>query len=123
MSGIEAAELAVQRNLTAAFIAADWMMVALERRTRTADGEGGYLEGPAVPLAAQRMRLIPRQDGSVERMTADGKVVLPAYSLMGSHDADMERWDEFEVNGHRYQVVFINQNRQYEVKGEVAYLA
>jgi hypothetical protein len=35
----------------------------------------------------------------------------------------MERWDTFTMAGVRYQVVFINENRTYEVKGEVVYLA
>ena len=123
MSGIQAAELEVQRNLTAGFIQADSKPIVLQRRTRTADGEGGYIDGEAAPLPTQWMRLIPRQDGSVERTTADGRTVTPSYMLMGRHDADMQRWDEFEVGGHRYQIVFINEDRQYQVKGEVAYLA
>jgi hypothetical protein len=42
--------------------------------------------------------------------------------LMGRHDADMQRWDTFTAeDGTRYEVVFVNANRQYEVKGEVAY--
>jgi hypothetical protein len=67
------------------------------------------------------MRLIPSQDGSKPRQTLNGEMVTPSYMLMGAHDADMERWDEFQIDEAWYQVVFINQNRQYEVKGEVVY--
>ena len=119
---IDTGELEVQRQLTEEFIAADSVQIALERSVRTPDGAGGYATADPVPLAEQQFRLIPQQDGATERLTADGKAVNPAYVLMGSYTADLQRWDEFELAGIRYQVVFINQNRQYEVKGEVAYL-
>jgi hypothetical protein len=120
---IPAAELAAQRRLTASFIEADPLEVQLMRSVRTPNGSGGYItEDPAPFGGLQRMRLIPLQDGQTERYDANGKQVFPLYMLMGSHDADMQRWDVFELNGERYQIVFINQNTQYEKKGEVAYL-
>jgi len=122
MSGIATAELQLQRSLTRAFIGADSIDVVLQRSPRTADGAGGFTTGTAVPLGSQRMRLIPQQDGATARLTADGQEVTPAYVLMGEHTADMQRGDEFTLDGRRYQIVFINANRQYEVKGEVAYL-
>lgn len=119
---ISTAELRAQRRVTDMFIKADQLDIVLERSTRTSDGAGGVTSGVPTPLPAQVMRLIPRQDGATERTTADGQMVSPSYTLMGYHDADMQRWDEFTHDGHRYQVVFINENRQYETKGEVAYL-
>jgi hypothetical protein len=68
------------------------------------------------------MRLIPLGDGATLRTTANGEEVTPTYMLLGEYTVDMQRWDTFTVNGRRYQVVFINENQQYEVKGEVAYL-
>jgi hypothetical protein len=82
---------------------------------------GGVLMGTPTALPAQTMRLIPAQDGAQERFTADGKAVRPTYMLQGRYDADMERWDTFVHAGHRYEVVFVNENRQYQVKGEVVY--
>lgn len=122
MSGIAQVELELQRSLSAAFIEADSIDVVLQRSARTPDGAGGYTTGTPVPLGSQRMRLIPQQDGGSPRFTADGQEVTPAYVLMGSYSADMERGDEFTLAGKRYQIVFVNANRQYEVKGEVAYL-
>jgi hypothetical protein len=111
----------MQRNLTRAFIAADEDAVVLERRTRTANGSGGYVLSAPAALPSQPMRLIPLQSGAAERHTLDGKLVEPGYALLADWDADMARWDLFTVNGRRYEVVFINENRSYELKGEVVY--
>jgi hypothetical protein len=119
--GIMPMELAVQRKLTAAFIAADSLQLALLRTPAVPDGAGGVRSGPTQTLPAQTLRLIPLGDGAQERFTRDGVAVTPSYMLMGKHDADIQRFDEFTLDGRRYQVVFVNQNQQYEVKGEVAY--
>lgn len=118
---IGAAELTIQRQLTASFIAADRISVVLQRSTRTDDGAGGTVTNPPAPLPPQTMRLIPLGDMAQERFTANGQSVMPAYALLGLHTADLERWDEFEMAGRRYQVVFVSENTQYEKKGEVAY--
>lgn len=122
MTGIATAELAMQRNLTLGFIYADATDVVLYRSTRTSDGAGGVLLGDPAPLPAQTMRIIPLQDGAPggqNRFTADGQAVRPGYMIMGKYDADMERWDTYETADGRFEVVFVNANRQYQVKGEV----
>jgi hypothetical protein len=119
---ISSVELSVQRMLTAAFLEADPLEIQLNRPTRTPDGAGGYVDALVPVGGLQRLRLIPLGDGADQRTTADGVAVTPTYMLMGTHLANMRRWDEFSVDGRRYQIVFINQNTQYEVKGEVAYL-
>lgn len=120
---IHPSELAVQRQLTTVFIEADPIEIQLLRPVRTSDGAGGYVDSSLAPVGGlQRLRLIPLGDGAEERLTADGRQVAPSYMLLGTHLADMQRWDEFAVDGRRYQIVFINQNQQYEIKGEVAYL-
>jgi hypothetical protein len=117
------AELNMQRNLTVMFIEADPLEIQLLRPTWGSDGAGGRIRtGTANVGGLQRMRLIPLGDGAAERLTADGKEVSPNYMLMGLFSADMQRWDEFTIDSRRYQIVFINQNKQYEIKGEVAYL-
>jgi hypothetical protein len=119
--GIASVELAAQRQLTKAFIAADSLEVTLIRTPREADGAGGVEVGTPASLAPQVMRLIPLQDGHEPRQTADGEQAVPRYMLMGTHDADMARWDEFELDSGWYQLVFLNQNQQYEKKAEVVY--
>lgn len=119
---VTSAEIRVQRDLTREFIRADEDAVNLYRRAKVPNGSGGYRLADPIPLTAQPMRLIPLQSGATERHTLDGKLVEPGYALLGVWDADMQRGDEFTVNGRRYQVVFINENRSYETKGEVTYL-
>ena len=117
-----AAELAVQRNLTRAFIAADPDNTVLVRRTRTANGSGGWVLGAPTALPSQVTRLIPLQSGAAERHTQDGKLVQPGYALLLEWDGDVKRGDQFALAGRRYEVVFVNENQSYELKGEVAYL-
>lgn len=118
---LRAAELAVQRKQTRAFIAADAVEVELTRRTRTDDGAGGVEVGNATLLGPQRFRLIPQEDGATARVTAEGETATPEYILMGDSDVDVARWDEFVLGERRYQVVYID-NRGYEIKAEVIYL-
>jgi hypothetical protein len=115
---IKPAELKAQTRLSAYFIEADGRNVVLQRRTRTSDGAGGKIVGEPVPLFPQRMRLIPQEDGATARTTAEGETATPEYMLMALPDADMARFDEFTLDGVRYQIVYVD-NRQYEVKGEV----
>lgn len=124
--GIEGAELAVQRNLTEWFIKADSVEITLSRASRLSDGAGGTIDGPTLALPPQVLRLIT-QGGtgadSKNRFTSDGQMVSPDYILLGQHTADIQRWDTFTLDGRGYEVVFVNQNQQYEVKAEVIYRA
>jgi hypothetical protein len=118
---IRPAELRVQKRISTAFIEADGRSVVLQRRTRTPDGAGGTLVGDPVDQAAQLCRLLPQEDGATARTTAEGETATPEYMLMASAGANMERFDEFTLDGRRYQIVYID-DRQYEVKGEAVYL-
>lgn len=115
---LRATELKVQTRLSLAFIEADGRNVVLQRRTRTDDGAGGESVGEPVPLFPQRMRLIPQEDGATARTTAEGETATPEYMLMAAPDANMARFDEFTLDGIRYQIVYVD-DRQYELKGEV----
>lgn len=114
-------ELAAQRQLTAAFVAADAEPITLFRSTWMSDGAGGHIKQSPEPVLVQLLRFQPRQDGGSPRQTSDGEQVVPTYTLVGKHTADIQRWDEFTLNGSRYEVVFVYENRQYQVKAEVAY--
>lgn len=119
--GISSAELAIQRKQTAAFIASDSVAVVLERPVFVSDGAGGHTRGVPTLLPSQTMRLIPLQDGTTAQLNADGEMIEPSYMLMGRWDANIERWDRFMLEGHEYEVLSVNQNRQYECKAEVSY--
>jgi hypothetical protein len=118
---IAAGELEIQRDLTRSFIAADSLSLALTRTPKVSDGAGGLKNGTPATLTAQTLRLNPLQDAVQSRTTADGKQVLPQYMLMGEYNADLDRGDTFTVDGRRYEVVFVLQNKQYQVKAEVYY--
>lgn len=119
---IPTAERDIQRRLTEEFIAADIVILELSRPLKVTNGAGGFRKNGVQTVTSQRFRFIPSQDGATERLMADGRKVTPGYILMGEHSADMERFDEFELDGRRYQIVFINEKRDYETKGEVAYI-
>jgi hypothetical protein len=121
--GIPTTELAIQRRITKEFIGYDSVVVVLQRSTRVSDGAGGYLRQSPVSLPPQVMRLIPLSDrgAAAQRLTADGKMAQPNYILMAEYSADLMRWDTFALNGERYDVLWVNQNTQYEKKAEVIY--
>lgn len=114
-------EAAMQRGITAAFVAADAFSCVLTREQRVPDGEGGYTTVPT-PVDAQWLRLVPLQDATQDRRDSTGSVVSPGYMLVGEHTADIQRFDTFTKDGRRYEVVFVLENRQYQVKAEVIYL-
>lgn len=114
---LRAGELKAQQKISAAFIAADSVIIILERWTRVPDGAGGFISSP-VSQIPQRFRLIPQEDGATARTTAEGETATPEFMLMGAWDCNMQRFDEFELNGIRYQIAYID-DRQYEIKGEV----
>jgi hypothetical protein len=114
-------ELAIQRMLTANFVAADTISVAFLRATKVPNGAGGFRTVRA-PIAAQTVRMNPLQDGAAPRTTADGVEVSPQYMIVAPYTTDVRRGDQFAVDGRRYEVVFIVENRQYQVKAEVYYL-
>lgn len=111
-------ELKAQQRLSLAFIEADARDVILQRSSRTDDGAGGVVVGTPVSVGSQRLRLLPQEDGATERTTAEGESATPQYMLMGPWNANMQRFDEFTLDGVRYQVVYID-DRKYELKGEV----
>jgi len=118
---LRAGELKAQQRISLAFIEADARDVILMRSPRTDDGAGGFVVGTPVPVGPQRLRLLPQEDGATERTTAEGESATPQYMLMGPWNANMKRWDEFTLDGIRYQVVYID-DRKYELKGEVVRL-
>lgn len=116
------AELTVQRMLTKSFIAADANSVALEPNTREPNGSGGYKISPQPSRDPQVMRLVPITTTAFERQTLDGKVVTPQFVLLCEWDAVVERGDKFSLLGKRYEVVHVQEKREYMTKGETILL-
>lgn len=98
-------EVEINRNSTLYFIAADPVHLSLipQIEDKTAGGGKKYTDG--VPRAQQVFRLIPQQDVMPSIQTPDGIQLTPTFVLMGLYDAVLERWDKFDLNGHKYQIV------------------
>lgn len=112
-------ELAAQLVNTQSFIQGDSLDIVLTHRTSVPNGSGGYRLVSSTHPTSQRLRLIPLQDVRVHRSTADGNMVIPEYALLGMPDADIRRRDLFTLNGHSYEVVYVNENVPYQKKAEV----
>lgn len=112
------AEVAIQRMLTEAFIAADANDVVLEPFSRESNGSGGYRKISQPPRAPQVMRLVPISTTSFERMTLDGRTVSPQFVLLGQWNSLMDRGDKFSLLGKRYEVVHVQEKSEYIRKGE-----
>lgn len=98
-------ELVVNRRATLEFIAADPIRVGMRETIKQSNGSGGYKFVEGDQRAEQVFRLIPQQDVMPTVQTIDGIQITPTFVLMGTYDADIRRWDTFELNGNKYQVV------------------
>jgi hypothetical protein len=100
-------EIKVRRRNLVAYIAADPVQVILTRYPRIDDGAGGWIKGAAVIVPAQTMRLIPykRRLSKLTDMVTPGEIPNVQYSLIARYDADVERYDEFELNGEALKVI------------------
>lgn len=117
----DSTELTMQRRMTDAFIKADPQELVLTRQTRVSNGSGGFTLGAPTPLPSQTWKVVPQNRQLEERETIDGVMVRPDFVLIGYHDADVQRGDWFMWNAHRYDVVYVNEKRDYETRGELVY--
>lgn len=112
-------ELKIRRQNLVAYINADPVTISLRRYPRIDDGGGGWVKGPVQNIAPQVMRLVPykRRLSSLTDHTADGDIPNVQYSLVAPVGVDVQRWDEFTLNGAEYKVMGI------EPKTRIAELA
>jgi hypothetical protein len=114
---IPAAEAAVQRRLTEAFVDADAEEVVLQALVKVMNGAGGFSTS-RIPRPPQIMRLSPSGTG-VERQLPDGRIVTSSHTLLGYYGTVMDRGDWFTLGGREYEIVFVHENQEYQTKGEV----
>jgi hypothetical protein len=115
------AELAEQRRLTSAFIAADPSALSFVRAPLIDDGAGGYRHGAPTTLPSQVVKVVRLQDTLLERNTEDGRSIAPSFVLVCEWDADIARWDKYVIAGATFEIVSVV-DRGYELKAEVVYL-
>lgn len=118
-------ELAVQRRATAAFVAADPTAGGVWRAPRTPNGAGGTRRGTPVLVPSTvivPVRLVPQgnKGETGERHTFDGKLVAVTHHLVGPHDLDVQRGDEYRTAENvSYEVLRVWRPGNYETKAEV----
>jgi hypothetical protein len=117
---IPAAEAAVQRAVTRAFVDADAESVVLNARVKVSNGAGGY-RWEESPRPAQVCRLNPLSEGA-ERMSSDGRLVQSTHTLVGYYGTVMDRFDRFTLGGRTYEITYVYENREYQTKAEVIHV-
>lgn len=100
-------ELRLRRQTMTVYIAADPVTVVFTRYPRIDDGAGGWRKGVAEQVAPQVMRLVPykRRLSALTDMVTPGEIPNVQYSLIGQYNADVQRYDEFELGGEWMKVI------------------
>jgi hypothetical protein len=100
-------EILLRRKNLLAYIAADPQIIVLTRYPRIDDGAGGWRKGTPVEVGPQTMRLVPykRRLSSLTDMVTAGEIPNAQYSLIGQYNADVERYDEFDLHGEWMKVI------------------
>lgn len=111
----------MHRKQTAAYINQNAIEVVLRRGKWEADGKGGTLKAPPLPLPSQvcRMVAIGLVRAVTERTTADGRVVVPSYVLVGMPEFDVEVGDIFTYDDRDYEVVNVSRLPEWRTQAEV----
>lgn len=108
---------------TQAFIEVRPIEIIIERTKRVPDGRGGFTLEPAPgsPLPPQRVRKVgsARIGATVERVTSDGKTVIPSSTLIAFPNADIQRYDKFVLEGITHEVVDVSILPEWRLSAEV----
>lgn len=94
------------RKVMEAFIKADGRSITLMRPQFTKTPTGGYVKGNYTALPPQVFRLVMYRRRLTDLTTpkADGEVPTLPYVLVGAFGSDVERMDEFTLDGVFYRI-------------------
>lgn len=94
------------RKVMAAFIEADGREITLMRPEFTKTPTGGYAKGnfQARPPQVFRLVMYRRRLTDLTTPKADGEVPTLPYVLVGAFGSDVERMDEFTLDGVYYRI-------------------
>lgn len=112
---------AIHLKQTEAFIAENPEAIVLTRRAKVVQQSGGWRYDAGVALLAQNFRKVAvgRVKDTVERVTEDGRTVIPSAVLIGLPERDIQRGDLFTLDGVPHEVVFVNRRPEWRVSAEV----
>lgn len=94
------------RKVMAAFIDADGRQITLQRPTFSETETGGYAKSNFASLPPQIFRLVMYRRRLTDLTTpkADGEVPTLPYVLVGYYNSDVQRMDEFTLDGVYYRI-------------------
>lgn len=95
------------RRVMAEFIRVDGREIRLQRPTLEKTPTGGFRKAAWEVLPPQTFRLVPykRRLTDMVKQVADGEIPILYYVLVGLWNANIERMDEFELDGAYYRVM------------------
>lgn len=114
-------ELAIQRDITQAYIDTDPTDVVFSPRIKIPDGSGGYTWTTPAPLQPQRIRVITNaatRTGSATR-TIEGVSVTPDLLLLCLWDAVVYAGYQLTLGEDLYEVIYVSSDLKYEKTAEV----
>jgi hypothetical protein len=112
-------ELVMQRRQTRAMIECDPSNILLHREENHRNNLTGGTHTIPVDLPEQKGRMLYGYIGRRGRMNEPENETLMRVpyakdTLLMRHDADVERGDDFVLDGVTYRVSYIYENREYE---------
>lgn len=120
---MDATELAVHRENTLAYIAANPTTVTLTPiDTKERTPAGGWKEVPGEPRQPQTMRIIEvsaRSEPATVKLQ-DGTERVVSFWLLGAHDAVVEVGDSWTEGTREWEVGDIIRSNHYETRALVA---
>jgi hypothetical protein len=110
-------DVEIAQQLTEQFIQEKPVDIVIQRRTRTATSAGGWKLRAPVDLFSQTVRLEDSK-GSIYtnaiRTTSDGREVHPTFVLIGSMDANVDKYDQFIIGDHTYEIVSVSRRELFQ---------
>lgn len=118
---IPSVEARAQRKVTEAFIAADSEVIILTEQVRQSNGSGGFKMSAGPKRQPVVGRVVPVARGGLpqERLTADGRSVPVEFFLVLPYDAEIGVYDRFTSRGRQFEVVHVQEKRDYQTKAEL----
>lgn len=115
-----ASELATQRRITTAFIAADPETIVLIPREQTRTTTGGFVWTELTPRDPQDFKVIERVSGAAtNNHVPGGQQHENEFTILGEHDVAIGVHDVFDLRGSRWEVAEVDWDNGYERRAAV----